>query len=185
MNQLLNAILAHAPISGFGDFYAGMLHPVTAMEHLIPLIVLSLLAGQQGKSISRTAIILVPLLMVIGGLAAQVSDQLSSIIWINRASFIVIGGLVAWAIRLHASVAIFTISVFSFTHGYENMAGISNQVVFLVFTAGMMMCGLLLISIFSAVTTRLTRNWQQIGIRVVGSWTAAIGLLIVGLQVMK
>ena len=183
--MLIKTILTHAPVTGFGDFYAGMLHPITAMEHLVPLIALALLAGQQGKDVSRKAVIIVPVLMLMGGLAAQVTDLLPIITWINRASFILIGGLVAWAIRLPSGLSYFILAFFGFSHGYENMAGISGQVAFLVFTAGMMICGLILISVFSALTAGLSRNWQQIGIRVAGSWTAAIGLLIVGLQLVK
>lgn len=47
---VLSPVLAVAhPMAGVGDFYAGMLHPLTAIEFVLPMVALSLLAGQQGR----------------------------------------------------------------------------------------------------------------------------------------
>jgi hydrogenase/urease accessory protein HupE len=55
---LLSPSVASAhPIKGVGDFYAGMLHPLTALEFLLPWIALSLFAGQQGR---RAALLTLP-----------------------------------------------------------------------------------------------------------------------------
>jgi hypothetical protein len=64
---LLSPSIASAhPIRGVGDFYAGMLHPLTALEFLLPWIALSLFAGQQGRSAALLTLALFPLALVSG-----------------------------------------------------------------------------------------------------------------------
>lgn len=60
---------AHLVNSNVGEFYAGMLHPLTSSEHLLPMVALALLASQCGKQAGRFAILLFPLAMIIGILA--------------------------------------------------------------------------------------------------------------------
>jgi len=43
---------AHSPIKGIGGFYAGFLHPVTGLEHVLPFAALGILAGQQGDRVA-------------------------------------------------------------------------------------------------------------------------------------
>jgi nickel/cobalt transporter (NicO) family protein len=37
---------AHLVNTDVGEFYAGMMHPLTSAEHLLPILVLALLASQ-------------------------------------------------------------------------------------------------------------------------------------------
>ena len=45
--------LAHGSIEGIGDFYSGILHPALVPAHLLVLLSLGLLLGQQGLSHSQ------------------------------------------------------------------------------------------------------------------------------------
>ena len=45
--------LAHAPLAGGGDFYAGLLHPLTDLPAILPLLALALLAGRTGWGCGR------------------------------------------------------------------------------------------------------------------------------------
>src|SRR5580658_3200881 len=67
LTMLLSPTTASAhPIKGVGDFYAGMLHPLTALEFLLPWIALSLFAGQQGRRAALLTLALFPLALVSG-----------------------------------------------------------------------------------------------------------------------
>lgn len=48
---------AHLVNSSVGEFYSGMLHPVTSPEHLLLLAALALLASQCGKNGARSTIL--------------------------------------------------------------------------------------------------------------------------------
>ncbi len=62
---------AHLVNSNVGEFYAGMLHPVTSAEHILPIIALALLAGQCGKKAGRFAVLLFPPALILGILAGS------------------------------------------------------------------------------------------------------------------
>src|SRR6185503_7485701 len=48
---------AHSTVKGVGDLYAGLLHVLTALEHVLPFIALSLLAGQRGMKAHAEAVL--------------------------------------------------------------------------------------------------------------------------------
>ena len=52
---------AHLVNTDLGPFYGGLVHPLTALEDLLPLMALGLLAGQQGASAARRMLVLLPL----------------------------------------------------------------------------------------------------------------------------
>ena len=60
----------------FGDFYGGVLHPLTALEHALPILALGLLAGQQGERAARWLVLVFPLALLIGAVLATVMPLL-------------------------------------------------------------------------------------------------------------
>lgn len=60
---------AHMVSPDVGDFYAGMLHPLTSAEHVLPMLALALLASQCGNAAARAVIWLFPLALAAGILA--------------------------------------------------------------------------------------------------------------------
>ena len=158
-----------------------MLHPITAMEHLFPILAFGLLAGQQGADQARWPILLFPVGLLIGSLIAINTDVGPSIIWFNRLSFVAIGILVAAAVRVPTTILCLLSVVFGLSHGLENSAGIDPSTTMEMFIPGVFACGLAIVAIVAALVIKLDRPWQQIAVRVVGSWIAAIGMLIIGL----
>lgn len=60
---------AHMVSPDVDDFYAGMLHPLTSAEHVLPMLALAFLASQCGKAAARAVILLFPLALAAGILA--------------------------------------------------------------------------------------------------------------------
>jgi urease accessory protein len=83
--------------SRFGDFYGGMLHPLTALEHAVPSLALGLLAGQQGARAARWLLLIFPLGLLVGAALATVIPPLPWVRLVNNLSFAVLGLLVAAA----------------------------------------------------------------------------------------
>ena len=79
----------------FGDFYGGVLHPLTALEHALPILALGLLAGQQGERAARWLVLTFPLALLLGAVLATVTPLLPSMSLLNAVSFVVLGLLVA------------------------------------------------------------------------------------------
>jgi urease accessory protein len=173
---------AHALGNRFGDFYGGALHPLTALEHALPILALGLLAGQQGERAARWLVLVFPLALLIGAALAPVMPLLPSISPLNAASFVALGLLVAAGRRLPLTLLIALGAVFGLSHGYENGRAMGPDTAFHLFVPGVAAAGGLVVALVSAATIDLaTRPWARIGVRVVGSWIAAIGIMTIGL----
>lgn len=97
---LMVATAARPPLwvaARFGEFYSGLLHPLTALEHAIPWVAVGLLAGWQGRRAGRGMLSVFPAALLAGTVlaAAGLSSALAPML--NLASFIVLGGLIALA----------------------------------------------------------------------------------------
>ena len=68
----LPAVVAAHPMKGVGDFYSGMLHPLTALEFLLSWIALALFAGQQGRKAALLTLAIFPSALVLGASLGRV-----------------------------------------------------------------------------------------------------------------
>ena len=174
--------VAHSLDNRFGDFYGGVLHPLTALEHALPIVALGLLAGQQGERASRWLVLVFPLALLLGAVLAAVAPTLPSTRLLNAASFVVLGLLVAVGRRLPLMLLIALGTVFGLSHGYENGRAMGPDAAIHLFVPGVAAAGGLVIALVSAATLDLAaRTWARVGIRILGSWIAAIGIMTIGL----
>jgi urease accessory protein len=97
---------AHMLDNRFGDFYGGVIHPLTALEHALPILAVGLLAGQQGERAARWLVLAFPLALLIGAGLPTLAPSLPSMGVLNAASFVVLGLLVAAGWRLPLTLLI-------------------------------------------------------------------------------
>ncbi len=172
---------AHSTVKGVGDFYAGMLHVLTGLEHLLPFIALSLLAGQRGMKTQAEAVLLVfPLALMVGAAAALWIPPIHGLMFFNMASAILLGGLVAAAWPLPAAVFYGLVVVFGISHGVANGEAISGSIKAYLFILGIGLAGLAVLAYGTLMVDFLLKRqtgWIKIAVRVAGSWIAAIGVL--------
>jgi nickel/cobalt transporter (NicO) family protein len=62
---------AHLVNTNVGEFYAGMLHPLTSVEHLFPAVALALLSGRCGAQAARWTVTVFPLALIAGTWSGQ------------------------------------------------------------------------------------------------------------------
>jgi urease accessory protein len=178
---LSSAALAH-PMKGVGDFYAGMLHPVTTLEAVLPLIALSLLAGQQARETAIQLLAAFPAVLVLGAalvLYRSVSSYLGTVELVITAA---LGLLVALGRRLPSWLPLGLGILLGLAVGWSNAAEITGDISALRFVAGLAVAGLLLVAYGIGLVRHLKWPWTQIAVRVVGSWIAAVGILVLGLR---
>lgn len=175
---------AHSAAKGIGDFYAGALHPLTSLEHVLPFLAFGILAGQQGKK--AEPVLGAFCLALLGG--AVLSLWMPGTPWIsvaNLASSVVFGALVALARPIPASL-FFAIAIgFGLTHGFANGEGMEPGGKAYLFIPGVALAGLVVIAYGFITTDWLLRKqvgWVRIALRVAGSWIAAIGILVLAVS---
>jgi urease accessory protein len=174
-------VLAH-PMRGVGDFYAGMLHPITAIEFALPMLALSLLAGQQARKTAIGILLTFPAVLAVGAFLALLAPIPRHLGLVNIGSMAVLGVLVALGRPLPSILALGLSVVLGLTIGWANGAEITVQISPFRFVPGLALVGLLLVTYGVGFVRRLKKPWMLIGVRVVGSWIAAVGILALGLQ---
>jgi urease accessory protein len=171
---------AHSAAPGAGDFYAGALHALTALEHVLPFLALGILAGQQGRK-AEPVLLVFCLALAAGATVALWTPPLPYIGLLNIVSAILFGGLVAAAWSLPMAFCYGIAAVFGLSHGFANGAGMIEQTKPYLYIPGVALAGLALTACGLIVTDYLLRRkayWIHIAVRVAGSWIAAMGILV-------
>jgi urease accessory protein len=175
---LLPAIAAAHPIKGVGDFYAGMLHPLTALDLLLPWIALALFAGQQGKKGALLVLNIFPAAILLGAVLALGFHQP---VWLSDANLAIIpllGLAVALAFRCPGSLIVVFSATVGLLQGLANGVEITGEISPWRFIPGLATVAVLLVAYGVGIVRSLEKPWTRIAVRVAGSWIAAIGIMI-------
>jgi hydrogenase/urease accessory protein HupE len=169
--------LAHVSGGGIVDSYSGLLHPFTEPLHIITILGLGLMLSQQGRSVPPQGWIAYTIAALIGLIVSNTGLTLPVNIMLYTLA-LTLGLLVASRPTLPRQACIVLSLIVGFTLGLDSMST----------TEGI---GKLIVSIFSTTTglgiallivigwgDYFSRDWQKIGIRVIGSWIAASALLV-------
>jgi urease accessory protein len=174
--------LAH-PGHGGGDggFAHGFLHPITGLDHILAMVMVGILAYQIGGR----ALWLIPTsfltVMAVGGVMGIYGVSFYYLEPGIAASVVVLGALVALAVRIPVGLAMGLVAVFAMFHGYAH--GIEVPVMpspsayvtgFMVSTALLHCTGIAL----GMLVGRLSQQHGQLGYRLAGSAVAITGLVL-------
>jgi hydrogenase/urease accessory protein HupE len=174
--------LAHGSLA-VGEFYAGMLHPLLHFETLLPILALALWSGQLGDARAWHLPVAFSAAALVGAVAGILDVEPPVGRSLLLLPMLVLGILVAVRGRLPAWLAMAVVLFFGIGQGqantYDPEQQIERPVLFLAgFSSSI---GL----IFFHVVTRVFRYrafWVQTAVRVLGSWIAATGLLVLVLE---
>jgi hydrogenase/urease accessory protein HupE len=170
---------AHLVTTGLGPVYDGISHFALALEDLIPVLALALLAGLRGKEHGRRVLVVLPAAWLLGGLVglAAAAPVIASVSWIP---FVLIGGLVAADIRLSVTLTTALAVLLGLFHGYLNGATMEQTGPGALGLAGVAANVFVVVTLVAAFVVTLRADWTRIAVRVAGSWVAAIGILLFG-----
>jgi urease accessory protein len=174
--------LAHGSIA-IGDFYSGLLHPVSHTEVALAVIALGLLAGQMTAELSWPTVRAFVVSVLVGSVLGLLSPGL---LWSSitvTLSLLVLGTLVAVRVELPSMLTVGLALFFGLSVGYANgteMLGNLKMPVFYV--GGLSVCVGLLLLYSAQLVRRFRAFWFQTAVRVIGSWIAATGGLMLAFQ---
>jgi len=179
-----SAAQAHLIDSRLGDFYGGVLHPLTAFEEILPWLALAALAAFQGAARARWLVLVFPLSLLAGCALSQLLNP-SFIPGITLALVAITGLAVAAAVRLPLPGLLGLAAVMGLVHGLQNGRAMTATTDQLLFIAGVTAVGYGVITIATGGAIAFLRGaggWRPIALRASGSWVAAVGIMVLGLQ---
>ncbi len=180
------AARAHLVGVEFGDFYAGALHLATSPSDVALLLALAVLAGLQMRERARWVLLALPLGLAAGVATAAAGAVLPPLQPLNAGGLAVGGLLAALAVPLPAWALAAFAAVAGHVIGAENgLAGREGGVDWWLFASGVTVTGTVVgtLAVAGAAALADWRSWVRLGQRVLGSWFAAVGAMVLGLAV--
>ena len=173
-----SAAAAHLVTTGMGPVYDGIGHLLLTPEDLVPVIALSLYCGLRGPRAGRYALFVLPVTWCIGGMIG-LNLELDLSMPVPALSFLLLGGLIASDAKLPVQL------IAPMTAAVGLLHGVLNGMVLKTGPGGPAILGIMgalfvLVSLLSALVVSLERTWARIVVRVMGSWVAASGMLMIG-----
>ncbi len=170
------AALAHAGHEA-GTFLAGMHHPVSGADHVLAMVAVGLWAAQVGGRALWAAPLTFVAAMLAGGAIGAAGLPFPAVEPMILASIVILGAVIALALRLPLGVALPVLALFGAAHGWAHGAE-GPQAGLLAYAAG-----------FALVTAALHGAGLLAGIalqrlagagltRALGGLTAAAGLAL-------
>ena len=140
---------AHVGVGDASGFLNGLVHPVTGLDHLCAMLAVGLWAAQRGGR----AIWLVPVVflavMAVGGVLGMMAVSIPYVETGVVASVLILGVMVAAAVRLPLAVSVLIVGLFALVHGHAHgseMPATASDVLyglgFMATTALIQMCGI-------------------------------------------
>jgi hydrogenase/urease accessory protein HupE len=170
---------AHLPSVGLGPIYDGLFHFLLSPEDIIPVFALALFVGLRGAEYGRRALFVLPAAWLAGGLLGLLAGA-------NRGgafaflSFLLLGGLVAANAQLSLRTTTVLAALIGLFHGYWNGAGMDRFGDGALALLGLTFAVFVIVAVASSLVVPLQQQWTLIVVRVLGSWIAASGLLMLG-----
>lgn len=173
---------AHTPFKGINNFYNGLLHPVFIPAHVLLLSALGLFLGQQVPKENGIPLLMFLACTVVGLVIAGNFDgsELETIQLLGAAA---IGLLIAISPRIPVFIRAIGSAMSALLIGADSgQAGlVGAPLLASLVGTGLGMCVFLLCTMSFAENFK-ARDWQKIGVRIMGSWIAASALLVLSLS---
>ena len=178
LGLLPDPALAHLVNTEVGEFYAGMMHPLTSAEHLLPTLALALLASQMGKQAARQVLLLFPATLAAGILLGYHFPQFALMQTINHLLLVPLGGLLIAAAGLPPVVAPVLAVVTGLVLGYRSGVDLAAAAVGMQFIPGVALTGLIIMALFAAWVPEASSGRMRLARGLLGAVFSLAGLVL-------
>ena len=171
---------AHLVTTGLGPAYDGMAHLALSPADLAMVVVLTLLAAMRGPQTGRWLLALLPAAWLAGGLTGLLFTITAGLGWATGVSFLLAGALVAADRKLPLPVVATLVVAIGALHGCLAGAAFAGTPSAALELTGTVVALLVIVTLVAGLVVSLKAYWMRIVVRVLGSWIAATGLLLIG-----
>lgn len=181
------AALAHSPSPAMGSFWGGVLHPFTAPAQLLVMLALGLLIGKQvlgsDEGTARSwqafsAALVLGLLLVGFNVERELTPPLLVLALVNSLG-------VMMALHPPPAAGIGLAALCGIAVGLDSNPDPLIGTDRLVFMAGCWLGAFLCTGSAMILAEKARKPWQQIGLRIAGSWIAAATVLVLALALKQ
>jgi hypothetical protein len=175
--------LAHSPIMGIGGVLGGILHALLIPEHGLSLLALGLVLAQQEQSPRRMGILTFTAALVCGLIAAAfaVGEALAADVLLAATGILGLLVVTMWIPRYPVWVLA---AIVGLTLALDSRPEVTSSEESLRMLVGSGLGAAVSLTIVAEVGFLLRSNAQRIVSRVMGSWIAAIAILVLSLRIV-
>lgn len=175
---------AHMVNTNVGEFYAGMMHPLTSAEHLLPALALALLAGRVGRKAARSALLLFPLMLAVGVLIGCLFPALDIVRPASLTLLVVLGIMLALK-RDYTSLIVQTLAIVTgLMLGYRSGIDMAAAGVGFQFVPGVALTGFIVMALVAAWVPMVLSQKSLTTRMLVGICFSAAGILLMVLAIL-
>ncbi|SOC41876.1 HupE/UreJ protein [Rhizobium subbaraonis] len=171
---------AHLMTTGLGPLFDGAAHFAMSPEAMLPVVALAIFAGLNGVAHARAAVQFLPATWLLSGFLGLLVGPLGISGAYESVPLIVLGSLAA----ANPSVPVWGTASLSILLGIAGGYGLGSEPSGArdgtLAVLGATLVAFVLVALVAAAVLKARWDWTRITARVVGSWTAACGVLLLG-----
>lgn len=176
--------MAHLVNTNVGEFYAGMMHPLTSAEHLLPTLAVALLAGVMAKQFKQAIVLVFPLALALGILIGSLSPGFKFAQSLNMLLLVGLGGATAFMDRISPKVITSAALLTGLVLGYRSGVDMVTARVGLQFLPGVALTGLVVMALGAAWVPPINTSKMRLVLRLTGATLSLAGLAMVVLPLL-
>ncbi|MAM58131.1 MAG: urease accessory protein UreJ [Salinicola sp.] len=172
-----SAAMAHPgalPHTHGGSFVAGLMHPLSGLDHLLAMLAIGLWSCRQSSTLRRAMPLLIALGMVAGAGLAWAGVPLLGVEFGIASSVLLAGVMLACLVKLPTAVGGTLVFAFILLHGHAHGSELAPGA-----SAALYALGFVIASVAITVVGRLAGNWlmqrDSRWLRGIGAAIAAVG----------
>jgi len=171
---------AHLVTTGLGPVYDGVAHLALSPADLALVVAVVFLAAMRGARHGRWLLALLPAAWLAGGVIGLSFPVNASPGWAIGLSFLVVGALVAADRNLPLPVVMGLATILGTYHGFLTGAALAATSSARLELTGEWVALVVVVTLIAGLVVSLRAFWARVVVRVLGSWIAATGLLLIG-----
>ncbi len=167
--------LAHSGTGLAGGFISGVLHPLTGFDHLLAMVSVGLWGAFLGRPLIVVLPVIFPAVMAVGGVLGMAGVPMPPVELGIALSVLVLGGMIAFAVRAPIWLASLLVAFFAIFHGYAHGAELPSAADPVGYSVGFVLSTGLLHVVGIAIGLLADRPGGRKIVRGLGAVIAAIG----------